>query len=178
MNASRGLGLIATTGLVGIYLLTWTAFGVAAYFTYEVIANIGQANSSWARRGFLLAGIAIAGAGLYGLTPLKRGCQGRCRALARDGWGPEGGMPQRVVRAGADHSVNCVGASLGPMVVLLAVGMTSITLMVIVTAIVFVQKVMPLSNWINRAIALALVAYGVSLAIVPGSGATLTLVPR
>jgi len=178
LNWSRGARLIATTGLIGIYLLAWTAFGVAAYFMYEVIANIGQANSSWHRRGFLLAGIAIAGAGLYGLTPLKRSCQGRCRALARNGWGREGGLLRRIVRTGADYSVNCVGASLGPMVVILAVGLTSITLMVIVSAIVLVQKVVPLSNWGNSAIALALFSYGVSLAIAAGSGAMLTVVPR
>jgi predicted metal-binding membrane protein len=44
------------------------------------------------------------------------------------------------VRAGAGYSLNCIGTSLGPMVVLLAVGLTNITLMVIVTAIVLCRR--------------------------------------
>lgn len=176
LNRSRGVSVIATAALVGIYLLAWTAFGVAAYFIYDAIVNIGQANSSWNGRGFLLAGIVIAGGGLYGLTPVKRACQARCRALARSGWSPEGGTLRWVVRAGADYSLNCIGTSLGPMVVLLALGLTNIALMVIVTAIVLVQKVMTLSNRIDSAIALALMAYGVWVAVAAVSGAMLMAV--
>ena len=177
LNRSPALGLITTPALIGIYLLAWIAFGVGAYFVYDAIVSIGQANSSWHRGGVLLAGIAIACAGLYGLTPLKRACQARCRALARNGWEPEGGMLRGVVRKGADYSVNCVGSSVGLMVALLAVGLTSITWMVIVSAIVLVQKVVALSHRIDNAIALALVAYGVWVAIVAMGGGMLTAMP-
>lgn len=163
--------------MVGIYLLAWTAFGVAAYFIYDAIVSIGQANSPWPRGAVLLTGVAIACAGLYGLTPLKRTCRYRCRALARNGWEPEGRTLRRVVRTGANYSVNCVGSSMGLMVALLAVGMTSITWMVIVSAIVLVQKVVALSHRIDNAIALALVAYGVWVAIMAVGGAMLTAVP-
>ena len=96
---------------------------------------------------------------------MKRACKARCRALTRNGWSPEGGTLRWVVRAGAGYC---------PMVVLLAVGLTNITLMVIVTAIVLVQKVMTLSNRIDSAI--ALVAYGVWVAVAAVSGAMLMAV--
>ena len=47
-----------------------------------------------------------------------------------------------------------------------------------VSVIVLVQKVVPLSVRINHAIAFALIAYGGWVATVGGSGAMLTAVPR
>ena len=85
-------------------------------------------------------------AGLYELTPLKRACRERCRER---------------VRSGARFGVYCVGSSVGLMVMLLALGVMSVTLMVAVAAIVLAQKLLPPRPFLDAALAVAIVAFGV-----------------
>jgi predicted metal-binding integral membrane protein DUF2182 len=58
-------------------------------------------------------------AGLYELTPLKRNCRRRCRER---------------VRSGFEFGLYCVGSSAGLMVMLVALGVMSVTLMAVVAA--------------------------------------------
>ena len=60
------------------YLGVWTAVGVGAFFTYQAVRGTHPGFLGWHRPG--TTGAAVAGAGLYELTPLKRACLARCRA--------------------------------------------------------------------------------------------------
>jgi predicted metal-binding membrane protein len=68
--ASRAIG--ATAAFVAGYLAVWTAAGVAAYGAYRAIDAAGPDALAWGSQGPLVAGAAIAAAGAYQLTPLKR----------------------------------------------------------------------------------------------------------
>ena len=115
------------------YLAVWLLFGVAAYGLYR-------------QHGHAAAGGLTILAGLYELTPFKRACRERCRER---------------VRSGARFGVYCVGSSVGLMVMLLALGVMSVTLMVAVAAIVLAQKLLPPRPFLDAALAVAIVAFGV-----------------
>ena len=60
------------------------------------------------------------------------------------------------------------------MVVLFAVGVMSITWMVVLAAIVFAEKVLPVGERASRALAVVLIAFGAWVAVDPGSVPGLT----
>ncbi len=72
-------GPVAVALFVGGYLLTWSAFGVAAY---GILALFRSLSIDWLSRdgaGPYLAGAVISGAAVYQLTPMKDVCLRKCR---------------------------------------------------------------------------------------------------
>ena len=77
-------------------------------------------------------------------------------------------------RMGLEHGGYCVGCCWALMVVLFAVGVMSLAWMVVVAALIFAEKVLPLGERLAVAFAVALVALGVLVAVAPGSVPFLT----
>jgi predicted metal-binding membrane protein len=175
-SSVRGMLPVATALVAGVYILVWGAFGGAVYIFREVFVAASPL-VSWQHSPPILAGVAIAIAGLYALTPLKRACQANCRALSRTIELPEGGVFRTALARAARYSASCVGSSAGLMIALLAVGLAGITWMVVVSLIVFMQKVVPLDPRIDTAIALLLMAFGTWVAFWPYSMQMLMAVP-
>ena len=74
-NAEGRRGWQAATGMLGAtYLSIWLAFGIACYLVVSALPM------SWTDER-LAGGLALALAGVYGLTPLKRASEARCREL-------------------------------------------------------------------------------------------------
>jgi predicted metal-binding membrane protein len=121
------------------YFVVWLAVGLAL----EML---------WPSHGFVAAGVVTIAAGLYELTPFKRECRRRCR---------------EDVRSGLDFGLNCVGSSIGLMVVFAALGVMSIGWMAAVAAVVVVQKLVPPNPWIDIPVAAAIVALGFVVAVEP-----------
>jgi predicted metal-binding membrane protein len=148
-SAVPAVGSFARTGRARLesalfvisYVAVWAAAGVAVYLLYR-------------GHGTVVAGALIVSAGLYELTPLKRACRQGCR---------------RLTSSGLEYGGYCLGCSAGLMLVLLALGVMSITWMALVSGIVFGQKVLPVNVRLDRALALGLVAAGVWVALAPGS---------
>ena len=156
------------------YLGVWTLFGIAAYAIARGVRALDLGFLAWDEHGPLAAGIAVAAAGLYQLTPLKDVCLRHCRGpmhfvLHRWREGRDGAL-----RMGAEHGVYCVGCCWGLMIVLFALGVMSIFWMALVAAVVFAEKVVPGGERFSKGIALALVALGVWVAVAPGSVPGLT----
>ena len=151
----------------GGYLAAWTAFGLAAYGVSRALAGTGVL--AWDRAGPYVAGSALAAAGLYQLTPLKRACLHHCRSplgFVMHHWrsGKLGAL-----RMGAEHGTFCVGCCVGLMLVLFTLGVMSLLWMAIVTAVIFAEKVLPAGARFSVPLALLLVAAGVWLAAWPDS---------
>ena len=173
-RAQRGRASVPTWIFVSGYLATWTAYGLAVYGLYRLVAGFDIGFFDWDRGGPWVAGGAIAAAGLYELTPLKSVCLRHCRSpihYVLGGWreGPAGAL-----RMGAEHGAYCVGCCWGLMVVLFALGVMSLVLMGIVAALIFAQKVLPFGERLPYAFAAAFVAAGVWIAAAPGSVPGLT----
>jgi predicted metal-binding membrane protein len=115
------------------YVAVWTLFGVALYAVY-------------APHGAWVAGLLTIAAGIYELTPLKRSCRRRCRES---------------VRSGFEFGVYCVGSSVGLMVVLVALGVMSLTWMGAIAGVVLAQKLLAPAAVVDVPVALGIVALGV-----------------
>jgi predicted metal-binding membrane protein len=164
-----GRPFVPTWVFVAGYLGVWTVYGVAAYAVYRTLAGLDPAFLHWERGGRYVAGGAIALAGVYELTPLKSICLRHCRSPVhyvlsrwRPGW-------SGALRMGAEHGGYCVGCCWGLMVVLFALGVMSLFWMALVGTLIFAQKVLPFGELLPRVFAVAFVAFGIWVAVAPGS---------
>ena len=124
----------------------------AAYFGVWVV--VGLALHALGQPGAAIAGAVTIAAGVYELTPLKRECRRRC---------------QEQVRSGLQFGVHCVGASIGLMAMVVAIGAMNVAWMSIVGALVLAQKVVPPRTALDVPIALAIVVLGVVIVLAPDS---------
>ena len=118
---------------VGSYLAVWTLVGVAVYALYRP-------------HGSFAAGAVVIAAGLYELTPLKKRFRRRC---------------QESVGSGFEYGLCCVGASIGLMLMLVALSLMSITWMSAIAVLVLAQKVLPPKAAVDVPLALAVVGLGI-----------------
>ena len=163
-----------TTFFLAGYLVAWTGYGLLAFAVYRALRAAAPAFFRWDSGGRYLAGAAVAAAGLYELTPLKSVCLRQCRTplhfvLGR--W-----RPGRLgaLRMGTEHGAYCLGCCFGFMLLLFVLGLMSLVWMVLVAALVFAEKVLPLGDRLPRAVAAALVAVGLWVAIAPATVPGLT----
>jgi predicted metal-binding membrane protein len=145
--------LLRTTLFTAGYLLTWVLVGLAAWLVFRAVRSLDISFLAWDNGGRYLAGGVIAGAALYELTPLKRKCLRHCRdreLLVAD-WreGAAGAL-----RMGLDQGAYCVGSSWALMAALFALGVMSVTWMVVIAALIVLEKVLP---WRERAEAVTVV---------------------
>jgi predicted metal-binding membrane protein len=126
---------------VGSYLAVWTLVGVAVYGLYRP-------------HGTFVAGAVAIVAGVYEFTPLKQHFRRRCRES---------------VRSGFEFGVHCVGSSIGLMLMLVALGVMSVTWMSVIAVLVLAQKLLPPRTAIDVPLALAIVGLGIVIVLAPSS---------
>jgi predicted metal-binding membrane protein len=150
---------VATTALAGTYLGVWLVFGVVCYALYTAM------RMPWPNQP-LVVGLALALAGVYSLSPIKRASQARCRELcALHGPLPFNLMRSAVV-AGARYGLSCLGCSAALMVAMVLVGMSSLWWAVILGIVVLIYKLAPpLRMRYELVLSAALVALGVAYLI-------------
>jgi predicted metal-binding membrane protein len=117
----------------------WALVGAAAYVIYRP-------------HGAQPAAVIVIAAGLYELAPLKRYFRRRCR----DGAG-----------SGLRYGLCCTGSSIGLMAMLLALGVMSIAWMVVISAVVTAQKLLPGKAAVDVPIGLVIVGLGAWIAVAP-----------
>jgi predicted metal-binding membrane protein len=136
----------AVPPFVGSYLAVWAFVGVAVYALYRP-------------HGSAAAAAVVIAAGLYEITPLKRHFRRRCRDAVGSGFA-FGGC--------------CVGSSIGLMLMLVALGVMSVTWMAAITVVVLAQKLLPAKAAIDVPVALAIVGLGIWILLAPASVPGLT----
>jgi predicted metal-binding membrane protein len=177
-NRQRELGKArpgATALFVGGYLISWTAFGLAAYGLLELIRSLSIDALSWNEGGRYLAGGVILAAAIYQLTPAKDACLTRCRSPLDFVLGHWHRGYGGALRMGIEHGAWCVGCCWALMAALFALGVMSVGWMVFVAALIAIEKLLPWKAVANRGIAGLLVAIGIAVALVPGQVPGLTL---
>ena len=131
----------AVVPFVASYLVVWTLVGALLYALYRP-------------HGTTTAGLVVIAAGLYELTRLKQYCRRCCRARTRSGF---------------EFGLYCVGSSIGLMLMLVALGVMSVTWMLVIAALVFAQKLLPPKAAVDVPLAVAIVALGILIIAAPGS---------
>jgi predicted metal-binding membrane protein len=127
----------AVVVFVGSYLAIWAVVGVLVYAVYRP-------------HGSVTAGVLVIAAGAYELTPLKRHFRREC-------WDSSG--------SGFGFGLSCVGSSINLMVMLVALGVMSITWMAVIAALAVYQKLRPAQSAIDVPLALAIVGLGIFILI-------------
>lgn len=159
-RSERRAGWQAATGLLGAtYLAVWLAFGVAAYLAYSAL------RMPWANQR-LIGGASLVLAGIYAVTPFKRASEARCRELCA----LHGPLPFSLQRSamlvGARYGISCIGCTAALMVAAVLIGMSSLGWMVILSGLVFLYKLAPVSGMEQRTVlAFAVAALGALYAV-------------
>ncbi len=134
-------GVRAVPLFAGAYLAVWVLAGLAVYAAYRP-------------HGTLAAGAVVIAAAVYEVTPLKRHFRRRCRDS---------------VRSGFRFGLCCAGSSLGLMLMLVALGVMSVTWMTVIAILVFGQKLLPPKAAVDVTLALAITGLGIWVIIAPSS---------
>jgi len=156
-TAERRRGWQLATGvLAGTYLGVWLVFGVACYAAYTAL------RMPWPNQP-VVAGLALALAGVYSVSPIKRASQARCRELCA----LHGPLPFNLMRsaavAGGRYGLSCLGCSAALMVAMVLLGMSSLWWAVTLGLVVLVYKLAPpLRMRYELVLSAALVALGVA----------------
>jgi predicted metal-binding membrane protein len=140
LRRARATGRVRVVPLFVVsYLAVWTLVGIGVYAVYRP-------------HGTLAAGVVVVAAGVYELTPLKQRFRRRC---------------QESVRSGFQFGLYCVGSSIGLMLLLLAVGVMSITWMLVVAVLVLAQRLLPAKAVTDVPLALTIVGLGILIVLAP-----------
>jgi predicted metal-binding membrane protein len=156
-TAERRRGWQLATGvLAGTYLGVWLIFGVVCYALYTAL------RMPWPNQP-VVVGLALALAGVYSVSPIKRASQARCRELCA----LHGPLPFNLMRsaavAGGRYGLSCLGCSAALMVAMVLLGMSSLWWAVTLGLVVLVYKLAPpLRMRYELVLSAALVALGVA----------------
>jgi predicted metal-binding membrane protein len=139
-------GVWAAPLFAGAYLAVWALAGLAVYAAYRP-------------HGTLAAGAVVIAAAVYEVTPLKRHFRRRCRDS---------------VRSGFRFGLCCAGSSAGLMLMLVVLGVMSVTWMTVIAILVLAQKLLPLKAAVDVPLALAITGLGIWIILAPSSVPGLT----
>ena len=152
-DAARGVPVALFTL---VYLALWSAAGVPVYLAMRLVGGAPDHVVAYGVAAVLVA------AGAYQLSPLKHVCLRACRSplgflLGRWRAGRLGSL-----RLGAAHAMYCLGCCWALMAVLVAAGAMGLPWVLLITAIVAAEKLVPRGEWIARAAGAALLLLGVA----------------
>ena len=136
---------VSTWILVGGYLLVWTAVGVGVYALIRIASTLASqfgaaGDERWAA---LALGAILVVAGLYQFTPLKHACLRQCQSPFGFIMGHWRGGQSGALRMGVVHGLYCLGCCWALFAVLVAAGVMSLAWMLLLTLVVFAEKVLP-----------------------------------
>lgn len=134
------------------YLLVWGIVGLIPYWAMEWSMSVEPGR----------AGVVLAAAGVYELTPLKTACLRHCQS-------PATFLLQRFLRPafilGVEHAIWCLGCCLGLMAVLVFAAAMDLRWAAALAAVVFAQKVLPWGSRSALAVGALLIVAAVVVAV-------------
>jgi predicted metal-binding membrane protein len=163
-----GRSAIAPTWIFAAgYLLVWLTAGIAVYIGVQIGSDLATTLApadrvAWAP---IALGVTLIVAGLYQFTPLKGVCLSHCRSPLgfvmehwREGrWG--------ALQMGIRHGAYCFGCCWALFAVLVATGIMSLAWMLLLTLVVFAEKVLPLGHRASQVVGVAFVVLGAAVAV-------------
>ena len=158
--------IVSRLSFLAAYLLAWSVFGVMALAGDSQVHAIVHASPWLAAHQSLIGAAALAGAGAFQFTPLKRRCLTACRS-------PLGFVLERyrpgarsALRLGLSHALTCIGCCWALMLVMFAAGVAALPWMLALSAAMVVEKTTPHGDRLSGPIGLTLIAGGVLTATV------------
>ncbi len=172
MTARRDdAGMLLALVIAG-YIVVWAGFGVVALFSDRVI-HLAVNDSAWLQdNAYVIGGATIMVAGLYQFTPLKYMCLDKCRSPMMFIAGHWSGSRQRMasLRLGMAHGVFCVGCCWSLMLLMFVVGVGNIGWMLILGAIMAVEKNVSWGRQLSTPLGASLAVGGVAILALGATG--------
>lgn len=152
-------GRLVTLVMVG-YLTAWLLFGVAAHLL-DWGVNEAVRQSVWlGLNGWVLGVIVLGIAGVFQFTDLKYRCLDRCRAplsfILRHWRG--GNVQRQALAIGVHHGIYCVGCCWALMLLMFIVGTGSVGWMLLLGAVMAIEKNLPIGRFLGKPLGGALIA--------------------
>jgi predicted metal-binding membrane protein len=154
------------------YIVVWGVAGLPAFAIAAALSSVSMDHSQITR--YIAAGIFLV-LGLYQVSPLKDRCLSHCRSpfsLLMHYSNFHG--PLRDLRAGTHHALYCLGCCWALMLVLVVAGMMNLLVMVVLAAVILVEKYWSRGPVFSRVVAAAAVVLAVAAiwapALSPGLG--------
>ena len=167
MVRDRSDHLILMTLLLTGYLGVWVSFGILIHVGDLAIHEVTR-KTIWLTRNYWVIGAStLMIAGIYQFTPLKYHCLNKCRSpfsFVAGHWTGKNHWRQ-AFRLGIDHGIFCMGCCWSLMLLMFAVGAGNIGWMLLLGAIMSIEKNMPWGRRISRPLGAALVAWAAAIAI-------------
>ncbi len=138
-------GSRATDGallFLGGYLAVWAAAGLLGYALLEAGRGLAGGTFAWHHAGRWAAAGVLATAAGYQLTPLKRACLARCRSRPDLHLRARQASRARALREGMEHGAWCLGCCWALMAALFALGAMSVAWMVLIAALIAVERLL------------------------------------
>lgn len=159
---------VLTALLILGYLVAWLAFGVAAHAA-DWWLHRWFGHSTWLQQNAWVFGAGpLIAAGLFQFSRLKSRCLDECRSplsFVSVHWGSGERPRQRAFRTGLDHGVFCVGCCWALMLLMFAVGTGSVGWMLLLGALMAIEKNVAWGRHISTPLGVALIAWGVLIAV-------------
>jgi predicted metal-binding membrane protein len=158
--------------LIGGYVLVWAAFGLAAHVGDRALHAVVEQSAWLEDNAWLIGGGTIAVAGLYQFTPLKYMCLDKCRSpmmFITSRWSGSN-HKSSALRLGIDHGMFCVGCCWSLMLLMFVVGVGNIGWMLILGAIMAVEKNMPWGKQLSAPLGASLAIAGFGMLALGATG--------
>jgi predicted metal-binding membrane protein len=147
------------------YIIVWGLAGVPAFGLAALLSSVAMDHPQTAR--FMAAGIFLI-LGLYQVSPLKNVCLRHCRSplMSLIHYANYRGA-LRDLRAGSHHALYCLGCCWALMLVLVVAGIMNLFVMVVLAAVILIEKYWSRGEVFSRVVAAAAIVLAVAAIFVP-----------
>jgi predicted metal-binding membrane protein len=156
--------LLALLGLG--YMAAWGAFGLAAHALHGMLLSLLAGLPALAWNGWMIGAAIIALAGAFQFSRLKYRCLEKCRtpmSFVMQRWrGHAQGW--HAFALGAQHGLFCVGCCWALMLLMFALGAGSLGWMLLLAAVMAIEKNIPWGRHLGKPLGVALLAWAALLA--------------
>ena len=155
--------------LLGLgYLAVWGAFGLVAHALHAaLLAGLARVPAlAW--HSWIIGAVIIAGAGLFQFSKLKHRCLEKCRtplSFVIEHWRGQA-QARQAFALGAHHGLFCVGCCWALMLLMFAFGTGSLGWMLVLAAVMAVEKNFAWGRRISTPLGVALLAWSAGLILV------------
>jgi predicted metal-binding membrane protein len=158
---------IPTLLFAATYLSIWSLAGVPVYAASRAIEGMSTRSAHFPTIAAYAVGIVLIAAGVYQLSAFKHACLRKCKSPLqfltehwRSGYGA-------TFFLAIQHSLYCQGCCAALMVILVAAGAMNIIWVLIITMVVFAEKILPYGEWAARIAGFILILLGVAVMLHP-----------
>jgi predicted metal-binding membrane protein len=167
LTAARRDGVLLTLIVIAGYLVTWTAFGAVAFVASTLLQRLTDGNAWLAGHPRVPSAVLFFVAGAFQFSDLKYRCLDKCRSPLSFVTSRWRGTNERwqSFRLGVEHGAFCVGCCWALMLLMFASAVTSLAWMLLVGAVMAVEKNVSWGRRIAAPVGVALFAAGALILI-------------